>query len=86
MPLLVLGLILCVGLLIYTIVKNKNEISKAGDELGDRLYSLFEKLIKNLNKSSTTFTVEDEEENNSEEKEEDKVLYFPGSDDNSTEE
>ena len=80
MPLILLGLILCISLLIYTLIKNKKEIDEAGDKFAERLYSLFQKFIKMMNQSSTTFTTEEDSDEN--EKEEDKVLFFPNKDKN----
>lgn len=81
MPLIVLGLILCISLLIYTLIKNKKEIDEAEDRFAERLYLWYKKLINAINnsdKSSTTFTTEDDSEN----KEEDKILFFPNKDKN----
>ena len=87
MPLIILGLILCIFLLIYTIIKNKKEIDEAEDRFAERLYLLYKKLINTINnsdKSSTTFTSEEDSEENK--KEGDKVLFFPSKDKNNTEE
>ncbi len=78
MPLIILGVILCVSVLIYTIIKNKKEINEAGDRFAEGLYSLFQKFVKMMNQSSTTFTTD--ENSDEQEKEEDKVLFFPHKD------
>ena len=86
MPLIILGLILCISLLIYTMIKNKKEIDEAEDRFAERLYLLYKKLINTINnsdRSSTTFTTEEDGDANK--KEAEKVLFFPSKDKNNTE-
>lgn len=80
MPLIIIAVLFIVGIIIYTSIKNKKEIEATERMIGDKLLSIFERLIQAINKSSTTFHVHDDDEDNTEnEKEEDKVLFFPNS-------
>ena len=85
MPLIILGLIFCISLLIYTLIKNKKEINEAEDRFAEGLYSAFEKFRKMMNQSSTTFTTEEDPDDNDKEKEEDKILFIPHRKDKNTE-
>lgn len=85
MPLIILGLIFCISLLIYTLIKNKKEINEAEDRFAEGFYSAFEKFRKMMNQSSTTFTTEEDPDDNDKEKEEDKILFFPHRKDKNTE-
>lgn len=84
MPLIIIAVLLIVGIIIYTSIKNKKEIEATEKMIGDKLLSIFERLINQLHKSSTTFTVhdDDDEDNHDNEKEEDKVLFFPNNNNN----
>ena len=83
MPLIIIAVLFIVGIVIYTSIKNKKEIEATEKMIGDKLFSIFERLIQAINKSSTTFHVHDDDEDKSEnEKEEDKVLFFPNNNNN----
>lgn len=77
MPLIILGLIFCISLLIYTLIKNKKEIHEAENRFAEGLYSAFEQFRKKMNQSSTTFTTEEDSDDDNDDKEEDKILFFP---------
>ncbi|MBQ0040621.1 MAG: hypothetical protein KBS56_01170 [Clostridiales bacterium] len=78
MPLIIIAVLFIIGIAIYTSIKNKKEIQDTEKKLGDKLFDLFEMLIKKLRNNGASFTVEDDDDYNpANEKEEDKVLFFP---------
>lgn len=85
MPLYILGLLLLICLLIYTIIKYNQEFKNNGEKLAnkfaDKLADIYEFVMNSINKSSTTFTAEESDdessENNDNDKEETKTLQFP---------
>lgn len=77
MPLIILGLLLVICLLVYTIIRYRQEFKDSGDKLVDKLADFYEHIINSFNKSSTTFTTEEADEGSEEESEEKKTLLFP---------